>query len=54
MTAGDVDAFMATMVTPSRPVPIGRAVALVREWVRSLPAQKSGLSARGTSESLLL
>jgi hydroxylysine kinase len=31
MTAGDVDAFMATMVAPSRPVSIERAVALVRE-----------------------
>lgn len=31
MTTADVDAFMATMVAPSRPVPIERAVALVRE-----------------------
>jgi Ser/Thr protein kinase RdoA (MazF antagonist) len=31
MTTADVDAFMATMVAPSRPVPIDRAVALVTE-----------------------
>ena len=31
MMAGDVNTFMATMVAPSRPVPIERALALVRE-----------------------
>jgi hydroxylysine kinase len=31
MMAGDVNTFMATMVAPSRPVPIARALALVRE-----------------------
>ena len=29
--AGDVNTFMATMVAPSRPVPIARALALVRD-----------------------
>src|SRR6266403_974058 len=31
MMGGDVNTFMATMVAPSRPVPIERALALVRE-----------------------